>query len=149
MVESNFFMKHFHFLFSAPIPHSAWTLKPTCILLNVHIASWSSSRSSFHSLILRIMNILSPMYLGLLGDTQNSHLHEWTFGDSLNKHLSATKCSHLDGIWGSLCLCIWIIHDGKKWLYCSLHKSYECKTKSCAPYYSMLFEFWPNYHQWN
>jgi hypothetical protein len=41
LVESNSFVKHLHFLFDPTMPHSTCTLKLTCILLYVHIATWS------------------------------------------------------------------------------------------------------------
>ncbi len=47
-VESNLFMKCFDFLFSSPIPHSAYILKFACILLNVCITSWLTFGASSH-----------------------------------------------------------------------------------------------------
>jgi hypothetical protein len=42
--ESNLFIRHFYLIFNPPIFHSTWILELTCILLDVHIASWYASR---------------------------------------------------------------------------------------------------------
>ncbi len=62
-VELNFFMRHLHFL-SIHQCQLHLNRKPTCMLLNAHIASWSTFGASSHCPILCIMNIFSPMYLG-------------------------------------------------------------------------------------
>lgn len=142
-VESSLFMRHFHFLLTPLIPHSTLT----CILLNVCIASWFTFWTSFHHPILHMTKFPHPCTL----DTPKRYL-KWSSpclkcGINFNRWKNIIKCSHMIRP-SSLHLCTWIVHDGPKYLCCSLHRSSSHWTRSYAPHYYKDSKSQPKCYLW-